>query len=107
MIVIPGADGVGGDVDFSMPLGKMLLSSGTISTFDGNCQSLRKVDKEMMLLQLIHLLGNQDDFKLAQPLSGLKLLVIQGAQTSVIIASSKNSEPITHEQLIRPISGFR
>ena len=76
MIVIPGADGVGGDVDFSMPLGKMLLSSGTISTFDGYCQSLGKVDEEVMFFQLINSLSNRDDFKLAQSLRGLELLVI-------------------------------
>jgi hypothetical protein len=66
----------GGDVDFLVPLRKMFFSSGTISTFDGYCQSLGKVDKEVMLFQLINLLSNRDDFKLAQFLRGLELLVI-------------------------------
>ena len=66
----------GGDVDFSMSLGKVFLSRGTIPTFDGYCQSLREVDEEMMFLQLINSFSNRDDFKLAQSLRGLELLII-------------------------------
>lgn len=57
-----------------------------------------------MLLELIYSFGYWSHLEFAQMLSGLELLVVKRAQTGVIITFSKHSKPITHKQLVHPMT---
>lgn len=83
-----------------MTLGEVFFGGGAIATSDGNGERGRKIDQEVMFLELIHSFGDRSDLEPAEILRGDELLVVQGPEAGVVVTSVKYSESLAHEHLV-------